>query len=216
MFAEDGFTGFLYSEILLTRTVTIIVLIIFLNNMKLFVYESGDRWKVADHKFLTRQRCSIARIRNQFLRPLTAATLKLRPPAATIDSVTISAPLQGTLTGDDDVPTALEQQGAPGTSDNVVTAALEKVVKQDVDTDSIKPVPSTKSLCNCRQRVDFSYNEEDRDNKEDENHRPTTQFGRRAPVNVSPLTIANDSASPLPTESTRRRFDDGVPSILPV
>lgn len=45
MFVEDGCTAFSAFEISLTRTVTITVLQIFLDNMKLSDFGNGSRWK---------------------------------------------------------------------------------------------------------------------------------------------------------------------------
>lgn len=104
------------------------VLNLFPNNMKLFVYESDDREKAAEHQVLAKQRGSITRIRYLFLRSSTAANFQPRPPAATIDRVTNPAPLQRPPTVDDDVFTAPKQQTASGTSDDVVIVAFEEEV----------------------------------------------------------------------------------------
>lgn len=81
-----------------------------LNNIKPFVSEGGDHRKVVEHQDLTRQRSSITRIRNIFRTSSTAAALRLRPPAVTIDSVHNSAPAQGRHAKDEDLPTAPQQQ----------------------------------------------------------------------------------------------------------
>lgn len=94
-------------------------------------------------------------------------------PAATTDSVNDSALQKGPLSEDDDVSSAPQQHGAASSSENVVTAAPKEEVKEAVDVDAIKPVPSTHNLRTLRQLVDVSYNVEDRGSEENKKPPPT-------------------------------------------
>lgn len=107
MFAEDGLTGFLASVVLLAHKMTLTVHKCAINCMKLFVCESGNCRKAAEQQVRTRQRRSITRIRNLFLRSLTAATIHPQPPGATIDRAAGFATPRGPSTEYEDVPSAL-------------------------------------------------------------------------------------------------------------
>lgn len=150
MFVEGGSTGFLASESLLTRTMTTTVLYIFLNIMKLFVYEGGDCPKVVETQFQSRQWRSITRIRDLLLRSLTAVTLQPRVPDETVNCVTDSVPQQGPAAGNDDVPTTSRQQQPLGTSDDVISAASVEEMEKAVYGDAIEAVSSTNNFRTCR------------------------------------------------------------------
>lgn len=170
--------------------------------MKLLVSESGDHLKAAEHQVLTTTRRTISRVRNLFLRSPTVANLQPRAPATTSDSFPNFAPLLIPLTGDDQVLTAAQQQGAAGISEDVVTAVPEQKVKEAVEVDAIELVFSTQNLRTLRQRINVFYNKEDRGNEEQETSHPTKQLRRHAPVDASSLRIATNSASLFCTSST--------------
>lgn len=76
VFPEDGFKGFLVSEVTLCRTVKPAVNEIFFNDMKQFGHDSCDRQKSPEQQVLDRQRGSIHGIRNVFLKSTTAVPLQ--------------------------------------------------------------------------------------------------------------------------------------------
>lgn len=80
VFLGDEFNGFLAPEVSLSCTFKAAAFQIFLNNMKLFGHDSGDRLTCIEQQTLDWLRCSIRHIKNEFLTSSTA--LPLQPTAS--------------------------------------------------------------------------------------------------------------------------------------
>lgn len=187
---------------------------IFLNNMELLVHESFGRRKAVEHQVLTKQLRSIALIKNLFMRSSTVVTFQPRAPTASVESVTASAPLQCPPTGDDVVPTPAQQQGAAGTSEDVVTAALEEEGEEAVAMATVEHGFSTQNIHTRHQQVDVTCNKENYDNENDKTSSSKKLLRFRAPVDDSLMAISTGNAFPLRTASSRCQFDNCVQGTL--